>query len=353
MIDWRLAENRREAFIRYFLFEIETKGQTGNVYSFLPAIAEERNLDADQRLWLAWLDANTENPVTSLLLLDASADGEDPGGAIELWEERYADLPWDRDRRYQKRDFGTATSAFLSTPTVFARPAARAESWIETAGAEGWEGVWKLAKSLPSMGRLSAWYLYEVVRLLLGAEHVPDMGSLMLRDKSGSRSHRNGLAYILGHDSAPGWKAGDADMLGLVPELEALGEDLLAEARERSDDPWISRLTLETALCAFKGWTTRRRRYPNVYVDEFYYKIRSAEETWGDRFEVLWEARERDLPEELRLEASPLDPGMTEEKSLHFQRTGQPVNLSRYYDDMPSDFDDRVELGLFGRRADS
>ena len=346
-IDWRLAENRREAFLRYFLFEIDTKGQTGNVYSFLPAIAAERDLSPDELIWLAWLDANSENPISSVLLLDASADGEDPEGALRLWRERYEDLSWDRDRRYQKRDFGSASEAFLASP------AAAAETWEATAVIDGWEGVWKLARSLPSMGRLSAWYLYEVVRILLGAEKIPDMGSLLLRDKSGSRSHRNGLAYVLGHDSAPGWKAGDADLLGLVPDLEALGEDLLAEARERSDDPWISRLTLETALCAFKGWATRRRRYPNVYVDEFYYKIRDAEKVWGDRFGVLWEARKRDLPEWLRLEDTPNDPGIVEEKSLHFQRTGQPVNLSRIYRDMPSDFDDRVDLGLFGRRVDS
>lgn len=346
-IDWRLPENRREAFLRYFLFEIETKGQTGNVYSFLPAIAEEKELPPDDLLWLAWLDANTENPITSLLLLDASADGMNVEGAIDLWRDRYETLSWDRDRRYQKRDFETATRAFVQSP------AALAGTWESVAEQEGWEGVWKLAKSLPSMGRLSAWYLYEVVRLLLGADKIPDMGSLLLRDKSGSRSHRNGLAYIAGHDSAPAWKAGDADLLGLVPELEALGEDLLDEARERSDDPWISRLTLETALCAFKGWSTRRRRYPNVYVDEFYYKIRDAEKVWGPRFEVLWEARKRDLPDWLRLEDTPNDPGIVEEKSLHFQRTGQPVNLSRLYEDMPSAFDDFVELGIYGRRADA
>lgn len=346
-IDWRLAEHRREAFLRYFLFEIDTKGQTGNVYSFLPAIAEAKDLSPDALVWLAWLDANTENPVTSLLLLEASAGGMNPEGAIALWRDRYSDLGWDRDRRYQKRDFETATRAFVRSP------ASLAGTWVATAESEGWEGVWRLAKSLPSMGRLSAWYLYEVVRLLLGAEAIPDVGSLLLGDKSGSRSHRNGLAYVAGHDSAPGWKAGDADLLGLVPELAALGEDLLAEARERSDDPWISNLTLETALCAFKGWATRRRRYPNVYVDEFYYRIRDAEKVWGDRFGILWEARERDLPPELRLESSPFDPGICEEKSLHFQRTGEPVNLSRIYPDMPSAFDEKVDLGLFGRRVDS
>src|SRR5699024_12308277 len=89
------------------------KGQTGNVYSFLPAIAKERDLSPDELIWLAWLDANSENPISSVLLLDASADGEDPEGALRLWRDRYKDLSWDRDRRYQKRDFGSAPDARL------------------------------------------------------------------------------------------------------------------------------------------------------------------------------------------------------------------------------------------------
>src|SRR5699024_3009221 len=52
-IDWRLPQYRREAFLRFFLFEIDTKGQTGNVYSFLPAIAAERDLSPDELIWLA------------------------------------------------------------------------------------------------------------------------------------------------------------------------------------------------------------------------------------------------------------------------------------------------------------
>src|SRR5699024_11453926 len=109
---------------------------------FVPPVAAKRVLSPDELIWLAWLDANSENPISSVLLLDASADGEDPEGALRLWRERYEDLSWDRDRRYQKRDFKTATEAFLASP------ASLAATWEATAAADGWEGVWKLARSL-------------------------------------------------------------------------------------------------------------------------------------------------------------------------------------------------------------
>lgn len=346
-IDWRLPANRREAFVRHALFELAYKAQSGNVYSFLPAIAEARGLSDDDRVWLAWLDGSTEHPVTALLLLDASADGALPEGAVALWEERYKDLSWDRDRRYTKRVFGPSTTEFVASP------AATAATWEATALSEGWPGVWRLAKSLPSFGRMTAWHMYEDLRLLLPGADLPDADNLLLEDRKGSRSHRNGLAYVAGHDSAPWWDADTADMLGIVPELNALAADLLDEIRERGGGEWTSYLAMESALCSFKGWATKRKRYPNVYVDEFYYKIHDAEKVWGDRFGALWDARRRDLPEWLRLEDSPLDPGICEAKSLHFQRTGQPVNLSRLYEDMPSGFDERVELGLYGRRADA
>src|SRR5699024_12241342 len=98
---------------------------------FVPPVAAKRVLAPDELIWLAWLDANSANPISSVLLLDASADGEDPEGALRLWRDRYEDLSWDRDRRYQKRDFGSASEAFLASP------AAAAETGEATAALDG------------------------------------------------------------------------------------------------------------------------------------------------------------------------------------------------------------------------
>lgn len=348
-IDWRLPEHRRELFVRYALWEIYTRGQSGSVYSFLPAHAEERGLDEYQRLWLAWLSASTHNPVSDVPLLDASADGLHPEGAIQLWREKYADLRWDKDRRYVKKSFGPATEEFLASP------ASDPETW-RRAGDGGWDEIWRLATSIPTMGRLSAWWLSEVVRILLPEFDLPDADTLLLDDKSGSRSHRNGLAYVAGYDSAPKWGPADADMLGLVPMLEDLGADLRDEIRARGGNdslPLAGYLTLETALCAFKGFTTARRRYPNVYVDEFYYGIRAGEEVWGRRYETLWRARARDVADYALLERRPLDPGLHADKHDLYRLHGGIVNMGYVWDDMYNDLDRRIAAGEYGRRADA
>ena len=346
--DWRLPEHRRELFVRYALWEIYTRGQSGSVYSFLPAHAEARGLDEEQRLWLAWLSASTHNPISDVPLLDASLDGLHPEGAVKFWEENYATLRWDKDRRYVKKSFGPATSEFLASP------ASDPETW-RRAGAGGWDEVWRLASSVPTMGRLGAWWLSEVVRILLPEFDLPDAETLLLGDKTGSRSHRNGLAYVAGFDGAAKWGPADADTLGLIPMLEEFGADLRDEIRDRGGNaslPLAGYLTLETALCAFKGFTTPRRRYPNVYVDEFYYGIREGERVWGDRYETLWSARGRDVAEYALLERRPNDPGLHADKHDLFRKHGQVVNLGHVWPEMLSDVDRRIAAGEYGTREE-
>src|SRR3954471_21415461 len=101
----------------------------------------------------------------------------------------------------------------------------------------------------------------EYARILLPG--IPDAETLLLDDKAGSRSHRNGLALIAGHPSVY-WGPEDPDLLGIVRKLAALGESLLAEAEQRVDHPDVSRLTLESTLCTYKWWHKHHRRYPNV-----------------------------------------------------------------------------------------
>ena len=72
MTDWRLPENRREIFQRFYTCHLRWKAHPGLVYSWLPAIAGRYELTMAERAWLVWLNGNTQNPVTSLLLLEAS-----------------------------------------------------------------------------------------------------------------------------------------------------------------------------------------------------------------------------------------------------------------------------------------
>jgi hypothetical protein len=346
VIDWRLPENRREAFQRFYSFHLKYRSHPGMVYSFLPAIAEAYDLDADGRAWLAWLNGNTQNPAMSLLLLEAAPRPRDWQKAIDFWNEHFKLMDFDTDRRHQKSKFGVATEQWAMKFGLDP-----ANDWV-CAGFEGWEGTWKFSLSQPYMGRLSAWSMMEYARILLGNDVVPDMGSWLLEDKSGSRSHRNGVAVVAGYD-ATYWEADVPDMLGIVDELELFADSLLHEAGARNvGHPDVGRLTMESALCTYKSWHKPGRRYPNVYADMAYLRLKKAEARFGKRFDVLWDARFKDLPSYLRLEDSPADPGLVAVKQNHYLETGEVVMMHREHPDMANEFNTKLENGRFGLRKD-
>lgn len=72
----------------------------------------------------------------------------------------------------------------------------------------GLEGLWAHALGQPHMGRISAWSMYEYARILLPG--IPDVGSWFLEAPS-SRSHRNALALLAGHEDAWHWDGDRAD----------------------------------------------------------------------------------------------------------------------------------------------
>jgi len=345
LTDWRLPENRREAFQRFYSFHLKYQSHPGLVYSFLPGIAEAYELDEDQRAWLAWLNGNTQNPVMSMLLLDAAPTHKDWECAVAFWNQHFKLMDFDTDRRHQKSKFGIATARWAEM--VGPHPAA---GW-QNAAIMGWEDTWRYANEQPFMGRLSAWSMTEYARILLGNE-IPDAGTWMFNDVSGSRSHRNGTAVVAGYD-ATYWEAEVPKVLGIVGELEAFADSLLAEAIERNpSSPDVGRLTMESALCTYKSWHKPNRRYPNVYSDMAYLRLKKAEARFGKRFELLWQIRHDSLPYYLRLEDMPDDPGLTAVKQNHYLQTGEVIMMDRDFPDMESEFNHNVNVGAYGPRKD-
>jgi hypothetical protein len=347
--DWRLPENRREAWHRYYTHALTYQNHPGCVYALLPAIAEAFNMDDDQRAWLVWLNGNTQNAVTSLLLLEAAPTPADWEKAVAFWNAHFKLLEWDTDRRHQKSKFGVATEEWF-----WRYGDAPAAGW-EAAGKLGWEDTWRWSFNQPYMGRLSAWSMLEYARILLPGR-IPDAETWLLEDKAGSRSHRNGIALVAGYDSVY-WEEDAADTLGIVQELEDLAEDLLAEATRRNsnlpDPSHVCRLTMESAFCTYKSWHKPDRRYPNVYSDMMYQRIKKAEARFGRTLDLLWQARREHLPPHLRLEDCPHDPGLSRVKQNHYRLTGQIPIIYREWPDMePSGFDLDVAQGRYGVRKD-
>lgn len=358
-VDWRAGDRRREVFQRSYTFSLEYRNLPGMVYSMLPAVADAFDLDSDGRAWLAWLNGNTQNVVTSMLLLEAAPRWQDWSKAVEFFNENFKALEFDTDRRHQKTKFPDATKKWIAG--LLDSGNSPASVWDFEDG----QTAFRYAMAQPYMGRISAWSYMEFVRILLGPNIVPDVDGWYLYESS-SRSHRNALCMLSGYDEAWGWDREQAEMpmiLGIMDDLDALAEDLLQEADGRNavftppDDlghhPLVARLTLESALCTFKSWHKPDRRYPNVYADMMYQRIKKAEARLNRSLNLLWGIRLATLPEPLRLEDNPGDPGLSSIKQNWFRETGEIHYLHMLFPDMkPSGFETAVAAGEFGERKD-
>lgn len=350
-MDFRLPEYRRETFLRFYLWSLKHKSFPGGVHYVLPHIARELELDTEQRYWLAWLNANTQNPVTSLLLLQAAPRLEHWRAATDFWRSNYRLLDWDTDRRYHKARFADACEGYAR---AVACGCFNPQHRYFRVGYE-WQAWWEAAFALPTMGRLSTWSYLEYLRILLGPDYVPDADTLMLEDIQGSRSHRNGLCLLLGHEELIVDKqlgTGARDEVYDKTVLMLLGEEayrLFTEAQSR--DGRADRLSLESALCTYKSWHKPNRRYPGVYNDMLYNRLVTAENRWGRRFGIIWDARRAALPKRLRLEDQPYDPGLSPVKQNWYRTTGQVISMTEDWPCFQNDFERAVAAGEFGRRA--
>jgi hypothetical protein len=346
--DFRLPQYRPEVWHRFYSFHLKHRSHPGGVYYALPAMACAEGWDLEQRAWCAFLNGNTQNPVTTWLLMQAGNRPSLASNVMQFWREHHADLSWDTDRRYHKTRLSEAITGYLELTR-----GGQTKYWMAAARA-GWGGCWAAATAIPTFGRLSAWSYLEYMRIM--GLPIPDPDTLLLADRAGSRSHRNGLCLLLGLDEWVWWSDNphfDGNYPpDLIAWLEDQGSELLKQARERNPvSPDVGYLTLESALCTWKSWHRKNRRYAGVYNDLLYNRLRHGEAKFGHRFDVLWDARRDALPTYLRLEDCPNDPGAVPLKQNHYRNTGQVIVLGHEWPELWSDFDQDVRDGKYGVRS--
>lgn len=350
-MDLRRPEYRREVFLRFYLHALEHRSHPGAVYYLLPWLADYFRWTDEQKLWFAFLNGNTQHPITSLLLMEQCPGGptSDVEPMLRFFDAQWARLPFDTDRRHWKAKFPTAVRAYR---TLVQSNGTQASLW-RRAEAGGWTRVWAQARGMYGFGRLSAFSYLEYLRIF---GYGAPCGDLMLGDRDGSRSHRTGLEIVAGADVRTALADKSAPRPERLGMLRAFADDLLTEAADRSDGHAdAGYFTLESALCTYKSWHKPNRRYPGVYNDMLYNRIQRAEADWPDSpvGSLFWHARAQSLPPYLRLEASPYDPGLCPDKQNHYRRTGQVVVLGHEDPELWSGFDQAVADGVFGVRADA
>lgn len=326
MTDYRQPAHRLSYHNQLWELNLRQGIMPGLVYLYMPELATRQGWNGEQRLWFAFINGLTQNPATSLVIMNRLPEPPRPGSGQLLRFAAWFDEHWDRlafdtDRRYQKKDTVAALEGY-------ARQAEEAGGLTRWATGT-WRELWVRARAVPTFGRLSAWSYLEYVRIAgYGAE--PD--TMMFADRDGSRSHRNGMLMLRGLDSLVidrrmknGFDGVYADFPDLCARLEAWADRLILSFGE--PNPGLGhagRFTLESNLCTFKNHFFGRR-YPGVYADMAWDRILRADAAgWGLEIQVLKDIRNDRLPEWLRTECEAPGGPTPAQRGAVFPETGRP-----------------------------
>jgi hypothetical protein len=332
MRDYREVENRRDYFDALYRLNLTQKIMPGLVYLYMPELAARYGWDDEQKLWFAFLNGMTQNPITSLRLF-ARLPSVPPAGATlsaftDWFNTEWETLQFDTDRRYQKKD--TVQSIKTYAALVAEHGSQRAMLTGKT-----WPQLWSLVRDgYYTFGRLSAFSYLEYVHL---NGFGTDCGDLLFADKSGSKSHRNGILFLLGHDNLVWDKrlpnGQDGNYMWFKKMCDWLTREadtyLLQFAAFNLEVPNVNRFTLESNLCTFKNHFFGHR-YPGIYADMAQERIEWADERGQSSFTAVFkEIREDNLPDWLRSECEPAKMSIKEKAAL-FPATGVPYRADNF-----------------------
>ena len=335
-MDYRIKENRREAFIRWYAWSLKFNDCDPAVWAtnYLHKRYEHND---EERIWFAWLYGNTYQLPTAWVLKNEFPDYElATVDRITQWNTtNYKQLRYQTDTKWNK---GHLPSMFESYQKFIGKKTQREtlESYYMGTPEENFDNLWGVLKnSLHKFGRYSTWFYLQHLKHTAGIRVSPT--SLMLSDYDGSRSHRNGLLLAAGKDDDYDRKL----TAGEYRDLEAFGDSLRVEMIDRFPDlkDQIDFFTMETCLCSFKKiFREKHGRYLGYYLDRQAEEIIKCEgdEWYGIDWNVLWQARNESI--DLRLDTKR---GIDKEKFSMFLRSGKLENLEWLFDD-----EQPVQVGL-------
>ena len=327
-MDYRLKENRREAFIRWYAWSLQYDDCDPAVWctNYLHKRYEHND---EERIWFAWLYGNTYQLPTAWVLKNEFPDFElATVDRMTQWNStNYKKLRYQTDTKWNK---GHLPAMFASYQQYIGDNTQREklESLYGDNEKQSFENLWDSVKgSLHKFGRYSTWFYLQHLKHTAGIRIEPT--SLMLSDYDGSRSHRNGLHLALGEDDYYDQKLSSQHYL----QLEAEAKSILEETRQRFPKllGQIDFFTMETCLCSFKKiFREHHGRYLGYYLDRQAEEIIKAEgDGWyGIDWDVLWQSRNETI--DLRLDHKR---GIDKDRFASFLKSGKLEGLEWMFDD--------------------
>jgi len=276
MKDYRTPEHRGEYFAALYETNLRHGTMPGLVYLYMPALAHALGWDEKTKLWFAFLNGMTQNPLTSLRLLEQLPEPPENKIALAVFKQwfdaEWPRLQYDTDRRYAKKETCEAIKSYCWAAAAFGD--SQTTPQVDMLSLRSWEAIWGfVTSSFRSFGRLSAFSYLEYVRIM-GHGCEPD--TLLFSDKSGSKSHRNGMLFLTGLDElvndkrtgrGPVAYENFGKMCVWLQERADIWQAAFNEMEARKGSTLrATNFTFESQLCQFKN-SFFGRRYPGVYAD--------------------------------------------------------------------------------------
>ena len=327
-MDYRLEQNRREAFIRWYAWSLKYDDCDPAVWAtnYLNNRFEHND---EQKLWLCWLYGNTYYLPTAWILMNEFPDFElATVDRMTQWNTaNYKRLRYQTDTKWNK---GHLPVMFESYQKFIGDRSQREtiESFYVGNAEENFDALWMVLKTnLHKFGRYSTWFYMQHLRHTANVNIEPT--SLMLDDYDGSRSHRNGLLFAIGRDNDIDRKLTGRE----YAQLEAISDGIIDEMKSRFPElkDQIDFFTMETCLCSFKKiFRAHHGRYLGYYLDRQAEEIQQCEKDgwYGIDWDVLWQSREETI--DLRLDSRK---GIDKERFSSFMNTGKLENLDWMFND--------------------
>ena len=335
-MDYRLKQNRREAFIRWYAWSLTYDDCDPAVWA-TNYLNDRFEHNDEQKLWLCWLYGNTYYLPTAWVLMNEFPDYElATVDRMTQWNTaNYKRLRYQTDTKWNK---GHLPTMFASYQEFIGNKSQREvlESYYGDTEEQSFDNLWEVVKGrLHKFGRYSTWFYLQHLRHTAGVRISPT--SLMLDDYDGSRSHRNGLHLALGQDDKYDVKLTASEYLHLEQEAKSILEEVKARFPDLATQADF--FTMETCLCSFKKiFREKHGRYLGYYLDRQAEEIIKCESDgwYGIDWNVLWQSRNETI--DLRLDTKR---GIDKEKFPMFLRSGKLDGLEWMFND-----EQPVQVGL-------
>lgn len=258
MKDYRLKENRQEAFERYYVAML----RTGDIdpYPVMNWLFEKRYAKtAEDRYWWAFLYANTYCVSTVFYITSFFPKYPPDFKSLEAWhKDNWKKLHYETDCQYNKGHLVEMVADYIYL--VGESQCRFFDLFITGNPKEDFEILWVELQKLHKFGRYITYFYTET---LARCCRLPiSCGRMMFGKKS--VSHTRGMMCLLGIEDQY-WETSTWTP-ALLKYLDRNCYRVMNSIRRQYPGTPVDEWYMETVLCAYKGFF-KRRRYLGYYLD--------------------------------------------------------------------------------------